>query len=495
MARSDIDHSLLFFPDRREFLKTSIAIAAGSAFFGSAPLLLEAQATSSIATQIGTSVASAFGKQVGTLAFGSIVSAIGIDTDSSSAQSAAILNQLNQISTQLTALASEVQSIRTEIEVGFAEQAYTNAVGLVLGLITQTKHMTDSFSDLVALIPASTDTPEEKSYKRQRILDMKAHINQLFAQDGYFGGLDTWNAVMTGIADSNLSLIKTWSKLVYVKANAWYGVRQARKVQKLWDYYDAQQALMASYLIDYYHATGLYVTARTTLSNWYRNRAQQLALLRGQVVSEDRFQMNDGNGVVTTKVTPLNNALPQNVIILKPANNVLTDYAASMWCLKLVRYGNPDGVILGMAGLIANTIADTKTSVYAKRTFQTGWALPTNAAIVMLGNTIGADIVASDDHVNHFQDALLQAGFSFVNPNGSALPNPISLLSGQGTFEQAQPPYRAGVYNDIYIEGQAWLHNPDFPRKRYFATIPFVLFVRGTFPKSQGEYYWWGFDS
>jgi hypothetical protein len=148
-----------------------------------------------------------------------------------------------------------------------------------------------------------------------------------------------------------------------------------------------------------------------------------------------------------------------------------------------------------MAGLLAGTIADTKTSVYAKRTFQTNWGLPTNAAIVMLGNTIGADIVASDGHVNHFQDALLQAGFSFVNPNGSAQPNPISLLSGQGTFEQAQGSYRAGTYNDIFVEGQVWLHNPDFLRKRYFATIPFVLFVRGTFPKTQGEYYWWGYDS
>jgi hypothetical protein len=160
MSCFDIDHLLRLFSDRRKFLKTSLAFAAGSALFGSAPWLLEAQTGSSIATQIGTSVASTFGKQVGTLAFGSFLTAIGVETDSS--QTAAILSQLNAIKSQLDALDSEVQAIRTEIEVGFAEAAYTNAVGLVIGLITQTRHLTNVFADLIALKPRSNRYPRPK---------------------------------------------------------------------------------------------------------------------------------------------------------------------------------------------------------------------------------------------------------------------------------------------------------------------------------------------
>jgi hypothetical protein len=498
MSCFDIDHLLRLFPDRRKFLKTSLAFAAGSALFGSAPWLLEAQTGSSIATQIGTSVANAFGKQVGTLAFGSFLTAIGVETDSS--QTAAILSQLNAIKSQLDALDSEVQAIRTEIEVGFAEAAYTNAVSLVIGLVTQTRHLTNVFADLIALSPAPTDTPAQKAAKLQQIAPLKAHINELFHEVGYFAGLDTWNVAMTGIAQSNISLIKTWSKLVYVKATGYYGPKQAQKIQKLWNYFDGQQALMASYLIDYYQSAGIPITARSTLARWYSNRAQQLALLRGQANSEDRFQVNDGSGNVTTKVTPLNNALPPNVIITKPANDVLIDWAAGMWFLKLPgQNGNPDGMILQMQQYVSAAITDTNTSGWARRTFQTSWRQPTNAAIVMLGNAIGADIVAADGHINHFKQAMLENGFVFMPPQNRPVIDPVSLLSGEGIFEQELGTYRAGTYNYIFREGQEWMHLP-VPgylddRRAYMATRPFMLLVRGTFPKSQGEYYWWGFDS
>ncbi len=451
----------------------------------------------SIAAAIGSSVVKAFGNQVAQYAFGSLLSAIGINTDSS--QSQAILNQLNQIESQLNAISEEINGIRTEIEMGFAQVEYSQAVSLIVPLIAQTKLFTDSFKDLVALNPTPADTPEQRAEKIEEITTLKGKILALFDCGGgsYQAGLDTWNSAMTGVGQSSLSLIKTWSKLVYLKAKGYYGPKQAHQMQRLWDFYDAQQALMAAYIIDYYKGSGAPIRAQTTLNDWYKYRAQQLALLRGQEAYEDIFPHSVENGnMVLQLTTVLPHALPQNTIVLKPANDVLNDWSAPMWPFKFYGQRTVDYLVMDKQAFISSTVKDTRTATWANKTFRTGWQQPSNQAIVALAGVIGADIAAEDDHVDHFVNAFRSKGFSFVPSNNQPVINPVAICSGDGTNEGAIPEFRGGIYNDIYIEGKNWMHDPQsvFSRREYMRLQPFLLLVRGTFPKSQGEYYWWGFD-
>lgn len=100
-------------------------------------------------------------------------------------------------------------------------------------------------------------------------------------------GLETWHDVLTG-ANGQTSLIRASSRAVFKKQSI-FNQRQVQIVQEYWEYFDAQQALTVSYLIDFLNATERHDETRTLISRWYRNRDAQLAEIRGCAAPIDVF--------------------------------------------------------------------------------------------------------------------------------------------------------------------------------------------------------------
>ncbi len=293
---------------RRNLLAVTTGIAAGVAL-PPARAVAQAAASAGIATRIGTSLGSTVGREVGRFAFGQVMTAIGLDLTGAGAMQAA----LNEIMNELHVLQEKVDRLQRTLEEGLGELRYAAALEPVLGLIARNDTIQRHTDVLLDIAPNASHSAEERARRLAEAERQKRLIFDDMTPD-YLDGPTRWDNALRGLR-GQLGLIQSWSRMVATKSGWSFGAADAAKIQEHWDFLDAQQALNVSYVVDYYMAHGLTTQARTTLAQWYRNRAAQLSMLRGTVTRQDEMPRAalDGGGTMLTKLR----YLPANTLIDK----------------------------------------------------------------------------------------------------------------------------------------------------------------------------------
>jgi hypothetical protein len=261
-------------------------------------------ATSLAATIAGSLAKGALGS-VGSFAFGQMMSAIGFDMSGQAEMNA----KLDQILGKLDALQSSVDHLHDYLSSELTQMQYDQAYAQVQPLISQNKHLNEKFKYLL--------TASKENVKKTKI-----EIAFAIENTTYQSGIETWHDVLTG-ANGQTSLIRAGSRAVFNKQSI-FNRRQAQIIQQYWEYFDAQQALTVSYLVDLLNATNRRDEAGTLISQWYTNRDAQLAKIRGCVAPVDLFPKIRGTAVVEQR-TALN-ALPQGTLYSKATS--------LMWCTE-----------------------------------------------------------------------------------------------------------------------------------------------------------------
>ena len=222
----------------------------------------------------------------------------------------------------------------------------------------------------------------------------------------YLNGIETWNDVLLGVA-GRTGLLKAWGAAVLSRSKPYYGPVEPkgggpRMVQAQWDYFDAQQALTANFLITYLRGTGEVPTANAMHKRWMQNRTAQIRSLRGGVLAVDRFPEKIEGVLVYYLVTQLN-ALPNEVILHATRSGA--------WLMWYRRAGDAipqgtgiDGRPMDIQRNWASAVKDTGV--------RDGWRLPSYAEFADLINNVSGGTRLGDGTSEKFAGNLQALGFT-----------------------------------------------------------------------------------
>ncbi len=240
--------------------------------------LLLAPARAQVAGELGMNIAGSLASMVVTSALGKGFDAIGLGSVWSflggpSDNSAAILEQLSKIQTQLDTISSAIAALGDQLRLYMAQSTIQVATGGPIQLlIAKNATLTRLTRELLRAAPSA---------KSKFLDDIKVQTDALL-----ISGPETWHNAMIGLPGST-GILQAISSLAAASGQPFYGLTAARLTTSLWRYYDAQQALTMAYVIEHYRSSGQ--DPMDVLETWSLNREEQLAKLRGVAVAEDVF--------------------------------------------------------------------------------------------------------------------------------------------------------------------------------------------------------------
>lgn len=441
---------------RASFLVSGTAALAATALPWSRALAAPALdiTAGGIALSIGQSLASGAIGSIGSFAFGSIMSAMGVDLNGQGAMNAkldAILAKLDELQNSVTALTRFIEAEDAQIE-------YDTAYASVQPLIDANKTLSGHYSDLLKLDP--------KAHAGQ-VISKIGDIERLINDPTYLRGVETWHNALSGL-NGQTSLLRAWGKAVFHEPSASiFDQTQAGKIQSRWDAFDAQQALTVAYLVDHYNSKLIPepATAQRILAQWWGNRQVQLQALRGCVKKVDVFpQAHDGNIVnVTTN------------LVFMPDTMVYSRQSNCMWCT--VPYGPLD--FSNTEPGILNFIVARAENDAASRTNTAGWFLPSQDELYHFAQECGGHFGFGTDL---FTAEMNSHGFKI--PDGAQLASncraAFRYLPRTNDPATRGPQVKLSVFCDVL--------NQYGTSGREFPTHAYLLLKR---PLNSGESYWY----
>jgi hypothetical protein len=379
--------------NRRKF-----GIAASSAVLGADALFLSQQAFaqtaaagSGVARMVGMEMCKGALGKAGGEAFATALNFAGLGDGGLGQVSA----KLDQIIASIKELQDTVNAFRRETEIALRQMSYDNNFSPLLKLIETNSTLVQLYSDWIA------DGAKVKS-------PYIGTINK-FYNASYLNGIETWNDVLLGVAGKT-GLLKAWGAAVLSRSKPYYGPVEPkgggpRMVQAQWDYFDAQQALTANFLITYLRGTGEVPTANAMHKRWMQNRTAQIRSLRGGVLAVDRFPEKTEGVLVYYLVTQLN-ALPNEVILHATRGGA--------WLMWYRRAGDAipqgtgiDGRPMDIQRNLASAVKDTGV--------REGWRLPSYAEFADLINNVLGGTRLGDGTSEKFAGNLQALGFTGLN--------------------------------------------------------------------------------
>jgi len=230
------------------------------------------------------------------IGLGGVMSFLGMGD--SATDNGEVLAKLDTIQQELAQIGAAVAALQSDMERQFAQTDYDVVIGgAIQSLIDKNESLTDDFRTLLGM--------------RGDTSGLRADMASKMSGD-FLDCLAAWNNAMTG-SHGTTSLIAGWSKVV-ASSGPFFNRAMAARIQQQWAYFDAQQALSVTYLIEHYNATRQKSRVRPVLDAWMRNRQHQLTLLRGTFETSDTFPAIGADGRKTVQTTRLR-ALPPNTIV------------------------------------------------------------------------------------------------------------------------------------------------------------------------------------
>ncbi len=324
------------------------------------------------------------------LGLGSMMSFLGVG-DSSDEELSEIINTLSEIQEELHTLQHSVDDLRTDMDKELALVDYDVLIGPVQGLIDANKQLT---TDFVVLLGA----------QRGQVNSVKKDIRTLMDAD-FLKGLNTWNSWLTG-SSGQTSLLAAWSQAVCRNSGNFFNWGAAERIQKQWEFFDAQQALTVAYLVEHYNTNGDTDMVTSTLAAWQANRTAQLALLRGTTSQLDRFPVVGADGKRSAVETPLANALPPDTMV-----SIKTSLMWYLYVSPRVQMGPSGATDLARYYWPAMTPWCNKA---ANATGKTGWNAPSSDEFTQLAKECGGSAGGDTDS---FRSQMIQQGLR-ISPLG-----------------------------------------------------------------------------
>lgn len=303
----------------------------------------ESGGAASLAANIGGSLAKGALGSVSSFAFGQMMSAVGVDMSGQAEMNA----KLDQMLEKLDALQGSVDRLRDYLGSELTQMQYDAAYAQVQPLISRNKYLNEKFKYLLTA-------------RKENIQRTKNDISNAINDPNYQSGIETWHDVLTGL-NGQTSLIRASSRAVFNKQSI-FNQKQAQIVQEYWEYFDAQQALTVSYLIDSLNATDRRDEARMLISRWYRNRDAQLVGVRGCAAPVDVFPKITGTTVVEHR-TPLKSL---------PARTLYSKATELMWCTQ--PFGPMPGRLIALSNW-QNVIRSVDPTVRQFVPSRSGWSI------------------------------------------------------------------------------------------------------------------------
>jgi outer membrane murein-binding lipoprotein Lpp len=380
---------------RRAFLRLGAAAAGAISL---APWLLRPDSalaqdldTSELASFIGKGLASGVLGSIGTMAFGKIMGAMGVDLSGQGE----MLKKLDQILAKLDTLQNSVNAMQSYLQAELSQMQYNQAYNAVAKLVATNLTIFRMLKNLLKV--------DAKANPAQ-VRDLKAKIQALVQDSDYQTGPQIWHDALVG-SNGQTSLLRAWGSAVFNQQGvSIFDAAQAAKIQARWDCFDAQQAMTVWCVVEGYNSGDIPQPdlAKATLEAWWANRNDQLRVLRGGVKTVDAFPevVNGKSVIVTTKL----NCLPPDTLYSKKTGKLwmLTPYgplntAENYWQLF-------DGYIAWLKSDANKTGLGNGALTYKY------WELVSDDDFVKLGLECGGELGPGHDN-DHFADALKQHGF------------------------------------------------------------------------------------
>lgn len=374
------------------------------------------------AESIGSNLAEAVVGPVASFAFGQLLSATGITTDSQAQMSA----QLDAIISAIATLQTTIDAFRTAFDSAITQVNYDVVAQPLDDLIATNTTLGGLFKDLADRDPGDTDGIANA--KKLIRAEMDKSIADAPA---------TWNNALAGAAGTT-SVLTAWNRVVHTHYE-FFGPDATNAIQKHWAYLDSQQAQAVMHCVEYLNDQGDHEGAVRTLADWQTNRTAQLGLLRGMRDAVDNFQWaNPTDKTVSTVSTPVK-SLPPNVVITTVPDGI------RMFCLIIsawVQHGESDDVSTFNGGL-----SPLENAVH----WQTGcwnWSVMPIPELIDALNHFGGNVGGGG--ADYFADALKQHGFT--------VPDGLRLWSDVTRDAYGNPQNQDGYYGtrSIFVDGDSW---------------------------------------
>jgi TAT (twin-arginine translocation) pathway signal sequence len=440
---------------RRTFLRLSAAAAGAISL---APWLLKSDSamaqdldTSELASFIGKGLASGVLGSIGSMAFGKIMGAMGLDLTGQ----AEMLKKLDQILAKLDKLQNSVNAMQSYLQAELSQMQYDQSYSAVGKLVATNLTI---FRMLQSLL--KVDAKKNPAQVR----DLKAKIQALVQGSDYQTGPQLWHDALVG-ANGQTSLLRAWGAAVFNQQGlSIFDASQAAKIQARWDCFDAQQAMTVWCVVEGYNSGRVPQPdlANATLDAWWENRKAQLRVLRGGVKTTDTFAevLNGKSVLVTTKL----NCLPPDTLYSKATGKLwmLTPYGP-------VNTADDYGPFFTayMAWLKSKA---NKTGLGDGAVNYNYWEAASDDDIVKLGLECGGSL-GPGHNLDVFSDALQQHGF--------LIPDTANFKVAGGCKSDNYADHR--TICDIFIERDSW--------DKQGAGPAYVLFNHPFYPGQETPFY------
>jgi hypothetical protein len=386
----------------------------------------------SVATQIGGSLADAAISQLGGIAIGQLMSVAGWDPSGQSA----ITGQLNTIISMLSALETAVTGLATDMEKTVARADYDTLAQTAETLTAANLAIARRLKDYAAA--SAGDRPE-----------IEADVKQLMEEARIDQAPEIWHSTLYG-DNGSTGLLAAWNRLVRDN-HAIFGPDASKALQQHWEHVDGQQALGVAHCVELINAGDTSADAKkgavqAIYDSWRTNRTLQLSQLRGMMfITDDMdFVVDGAKQTVTTPV----NALPESTTIISMNGQLVMCYLTLRGPVSrgsdLTAFRTTVSIYAYDAGMFTDVGWDDALVNGKPGPFS--WNLQSRDEMPGLLQTLGGSVGQDQDH---FADALKAQGFNF--PDGQL------RLWGDGTVLPPMPiPMPQEWTGVVFVEGDSW---------------------------------------
>lgn len=357
-------------------------------------------------------LAKAFAGEAGSFAFGRILSAMGLGTDTS-----AIDAQLSQISTQIVALEAQMTGLVSQM----TQIEYNGLAAPLSDIIATNTTLTSLFLNLTGV-----DTKNSAA-----LATAKQAVSAELTQNIVLAPA-LWNQTLCGYAGVT-GLIEAWNRVVQTHHTN-FDVVAATAIQTQWETLDAQQALSVTYAIEYYNNAKQPDQAAAVMTTYKTNRTTQLALVLGGSAKSDSTEWTDAATKETATVVTTMSSLPPAVMLLSIDGGLMM---CGTTIYGPIKRGDDEWLsdFNSSLSLLQNWIVQ-ETGVIGT------WNPPDTATLIDLLNHFGGSVGGGG--ADSFGTAMTTSGFTF--PDG-----PIRLWTGLYYDSLTNHPFR-----NVFVDGDTW---------------------------------------
>jgi hypothetical protein len=420
----------------------------------------EGSAAGSISSDIAENIQGDLRGQLVGIAFGSILSAAGVDVSGMDQ----INGKLDTILTDLTVLQQSVDQLASEMQEMLIQSRWDAVAMSAQSLIRQNNQMMKWYKAIVRHGASSGEIATAKDQLRGLIRDYDLD-----------SAVDQWNDLMCGSLHTD-GIISVWGKSVYLRCKGFYGPLAAHWNQRNWDRFDAEQAHTWLFLFEKYRDNPqLKSFLPERMDTWRKYRKRQLALLRGMERPTDKSFSYVGSDNKKTSENVAINFLPQNVGIDMKNLRMWRLIVNHSWPRRdyMVDFDNDIRKMLNDESQLKDCTSDGRCP---------GWWVPTVNEFVDLIYAVGGS-----QSPDTFYQAMRQAGFKFDNRPGDWNANDMNIWTSNSQNVKIDCSNPFGCKTDLRI----LMHEGGTSRYAERAGWNAMLLFRRNISPQEAQRYWY----